>query len=111
MCDGDADAYLEFTGRNRWPSGIVKLGPRGAAMRVGDGILRVHSPRVQVVDTTGAGDAFDAGFIDGLLDGAVGEECMRRGCVCGSLSAGAIGALQGLSTRDELQKCYEESYG
>jgi sugar/nucleoside kinase (ribokinase family) len=111
MCDGDADAYLEFTGRNRWPSGIVKLGPRGAAMRVGSGILRVHSPRVQVVDTTGAGDAFDAGFIDGLLDGAVGEEFMRRGCVCGSLSAGAIGALQGLSTRDELQKCYEESYG
>jgi sugar/nucleoside kinase (ribokinase family) len=80
-------------------------------MRVGDGILRVHSPKVQVVDTTGAGDSFDAGFIDGLLDGAVGEECMRRGCVCGSLSAEEIGALQGLPTRDELQKCYEESYG
>jgi sugar/nucleoside kinase (ribokinase family) len=111
MFDGDAKAYLHFTGGNGWPSGIVKLGPRGAAMRVGDGILRIHSPKVQVVDTTGAGDAFDAGFIDGLLDGAVGEECMRRGCVCGSLSAGAIGALQGLPTREDLEKCYEESYG
>ena len=111
MCEGDADAYLEFTRRNGWPSGVVKLGPRGAAMRVGNDIVRVHSPRVQVLDTTGAGDAFDAGFIDGLLDGAAGEECMRRGCVCGSLSAGAIGALQGLPTRGDLQKCYEESYG
>ena len=111
MCDGDADAYLAFTRRNRWPSGIVKLGPRGAAMRIGDGVLSVYSPKVQVVDTTGAGDAFDAGFIDGLLDRAVDEECLRRGCVCGSLSAGAIGALRGLPTRDELQRCYEESYG
>jgi sugar/nucleoside kinase (ribokinase family) len=111
ICNGDAEAYLDFTRRNGWPSGVVKLGAKGAAMRIDDSILRVHPPRVQAVDTTGAGDAFDAGFIDGLLDGAEGEECMRRGCVCGSLSAAAIGALRGLSTRDELQKCYEESYG
>jgi sugar/nucleoside kinase (ribokinase family) len=111
LCNGDAEAYLDFTRKNAWPSGVVKLGAKGAAMRIDDSILRVHPPRVQAVDTTGAGDAFDAGFIDGLLDGAEGEECMRRGCVCGSLSAAAIGALRGLSTRDELQKCYEESYG
>jgi sugar/nucleoside kinase (ribokinase family) len=111
ICKGDADAYLQFTAENRWPSGVVKLGSRGAAMRVADGILHVRSPRVQVVDTTGAGDAFDAGFIDGLLDGAGGEECLRRGCVSGSLSAGAVGALRGLSNRHEMQKCYEESYG
>jgi sugar/nucleoside kinase (ribokinase family) len=111
LCDGDADTYLDFTGRNRWTSGIVKLGARGAAMRVGNGIRRVFPPKVRVVDTTGAGDAFDAGFIDGLLDRATEKECMRRGCVCGSLSAGAIGALRGLPTRDELQRCYEESYG
>jgi sugar/nucleoside kinase (ribokinase family) len=109
--EGDADAYLQFTAEKRWPSGVVKLGSRGAAMRVADGVLRVRSPRVKVVDTTGAGDAFDAGFIDGLLDGAGGEECLRRGCVCGSLSAGAVGALRGLSNRHELQKCHEESYG
>ena len=111
LCDGDADAYLDFARKYRWSSGIVKLGGRGAAMCAGNGILRVSPPKVRVVDTTGAGDAFNAGFIDGLLDGAADEECMGRGCVCGSLSAAAIGALQGLPTRDELQKCYEESYG
>jgi sugar/nucleoside kinase (ribokinase family) len=111
ICDGDAEDYLDFTRRNRWPSGIVKLGAQGAAMRIDDSILHVDSPKVQAVDTTGAGDAFDAGFIDGLLDGATSAECMRRGCVCGSLSVRVTGALRGLSTRDELQKCYEESYG
>jgi sugar/nucleoside kinase (ribokinase family) len=111
ICDGDAEAYLNFTCMNHWPNGIVKLGAQGAAMRIGDKIVRVGSPQVQAVDTTGAGDAFDAGFIDGLLDDAVGEECMRRGCVCGGLSTRAVGALQGLSTRDEMRKCYEVNYG
>ena len=111
ICDGDADAYLDFTRKNGWPSGVVKLGAQGAAMRIDDSILRVYSPRVEAIDTTGAGDAFDAGFIDGLLDGAAGVECMRRGCVCGSLSTRVIGALQGLSNREELQTCYEENYG
>jgi sugar/nucleoside kinase (ribokinase family) len=111
ICDGSAEAYLDFTCRNNWPSGIVKLGAQGAAMRIGDTIDRTGPLRVQAVDTTGAGDAFDAGFIDGLLDDAPGEVCMRRGCVCGGLSTRAVGALQGLSTRDELRQCYKESYG
>jgi sugar/nucleoside kinase (ribokinase family) len=111
ICDGAAEAYLDFTSRSHWPNGIVKLGAQGAAMRIGEKIVRADPPRVQAVDTTGAGDAFDAGFIDGLLDEVPGEECMRRGCVCGGLSTRAVGALQGLATRDELRKCYKESYG
>jgi sugar/nucleoside kinase (ribokinase family) len=111
IANGDADTYLDFTRRNRWPSGIVKMGPEGAVMRTDNGPLRVHSTRGPAVDTTGAGDAFNAGFIDGLLDGQTGEECMRRGCVCGGLSIRATGALRALPAREELMKCYEESYG
>jgi sugar/nucleoside kinase (ribokinase family) len=111
LCAGDALAYLEFTRRRQWPSGIVKLGAAGAMMRTNNGPLITHSPQVDVVDTTGAGDAFDAGFIDGLLDEEGGEECMRRGCICGGLSTRKAGALRGLPTRDELNRCYEESYG
>jgi sugar/nucleoside kinase (ribokinase family) len=111
LCAGDAFNYLEFTRREQWPSGIVKLGAAGAMMRSRNGPLVTRSPDVEVVDTTGAGDAFDAGFIDGLLDQQDGEECMRRGCICGALSARVAGALRGLPTRDELNLCYEESYG
>jgi sugar/nucleoside kinase (ribokinase family) len=111
LCTGDASAYLEFTRREHWPSGVVKLGAAGAMMRSDNGPLVSRSPKVEVVDTTGAGDAFDAGFIDGLLDKQDGEECIRRGCICGALSARVAGALRGLPTRNELNRCYEESYG
>jgi sugar/nucleoside kinase (ribokinase family) len=110
LCAGDALTYLEFTRERQWPSGIVKMGAAGAMMRSENGPLITHSPDVNVVDTTGAGDAFDAGFIDGLLDAEGGEECMRRGCICGGLSTRKAGALRGLPTRDELNRCYEVSY-
>jgi sugar/nucleoside kinase (ribokinase family) len=111
ICAGDALTYLEFTREKQWPSGIVKMGAAGAMMRTENGPLITDPPDVDVVDTTGAGDAFDAGFIDGLLDAEGGEECMRRGCVCGGLSTRKAGALRGLPTRDELNRCYKESYG
>jgi len=111
ICDGSANDYLEFTRANDWPSGVVKMGAGGAMMRCSNGALHVNSPNVRTVDTTGAGDAFNAGFIDGLLDGRSGEECLRRGCVCGSLSTCAVGALGALPSRGEFEECYEETYG
>lgn len=111
LCDGDARDYLEFTRIHGWPSGVVKMGARGALMRGPQGTIAVPALRVQAVDTTGAGDAFNAGFIDGLLDGEPGEEALRRGCVCGGLAACAAGALEGLPTRHELDRRYEEIHG
>jgi sugar/nucleoside kinase (ribokinase family) len=80
-------------------------------MRQAEHMWHVQSPLVEVVDTTGAGDAFDAGFIDGLLDEATGEECLRRGCICGCMSVRVSGALLGLPNRKELRDLYEQSYG
>ncbi|MGC2584240.1 MAG: PfkB family carbohydrate kinase, partial [Acidobacteriaceae bacterium] len=93
------------------PSGVVKMGSQGAVMRQPTGTLRVPACQVEAVDTTGAGDAFDAGFIDGLLDRENSEECLRRGCICGSLSTRAAGALSGLPGRHDFARCYEETYG
>jgi sugar/nucleoside kinase (ribokinase family) len=111
LCDGDAHDYLSFTRINGWPTGVVKMGARGAMMRGQAGTIMVPALHVDTVDTTGAGDAFNAGFIDGLLDEEPGEESLRRGCVCGGLSTRAVGALRGLPTRNELDRCYEEIYG
>jgi len=111
ICGGSAEDYLAFSATHGWPSGVVKKGARGAIMRGVTGSIAVPAPAVDVMDTTGAGDAFDAGFIDGLLDQEAGEECLRRACVCGGLSTRTAGALQGLPQRSELNQCYQEIYG
>ncbi len=83
---------------------VIKLGAQGAAIRTGGKMLRVPSPQVAVVDTTGAGDTFNAGLIDALLSGADAEEMLRRAAVCGALSTRTAGALNGLPTRRELKE-------
>lgn len=107
---GDTSAYLSFARENRLPHAVVKLGSRGAVMQVDDRIYEARSPAVDVVDTTGAGDAFDAGFIDALLDHADPEHSLRRACVCGALSTRKAGALDALPRREELREMYELTY-
>jgi sugar/nucleoside kinase (ribokinase family) len=58
------------------------------------------------VDTTGAGDAFDAGLIDALLSGADAQQMLARAAACGALSTRAAGALRGLATRQELEETH-----
>jgi sugar/nucleoside kinase (ribokinase family) len=56
---------------------------------------------VDVVDTTGAGDSFDAGFLYGYLHGWPLERALRLACACGSLSTRAPGGTAGQPTLDE----------
>jgi len=88
---------------------VVKLGADGAAIRTGGRMLQVPSPDIKVVDTTGAGDAFDAGLIDAVLAGADAEEMLRRAAACGALSTRAAGSLNGLPTRQELEDIHGQS--
>jgi ribokinase len=111
LAGGDAYDYLRFTQTRHWPSGVVKMGAQGALMRDRTGTVSVPACSVETIDTTGAGDAFDAGFIDGLLEDETSGECLRRGCICGSLSTRAAGALNGIPDRADFARCYEETYG
>jgi ribokinase len=88
---------------------IIKLGPRGAVTSQHDCLYTMVPPVVQVVDTTGAGDAFDAGFIDAWLSGVDIEEQLRRACICGSLSTRARGALSALPFREEMLDAVQEN--
>ncbi len=51
---------------------------------------------IDVVDTTGCGDAFTSGFISGLLDGISEEDAADRGLACGSLVATGLGSDAGI---------------
>jgi ribokinase len=82
---------------------VLKLGRRGAAAFRDGHLLLMTAPNVEVVDTTGAGDAFDAGFLDAWLTGLDIEEQLRAACVCGSLSTRARGALAALPSREEMK--------
>jgi sugar/nucleoside kinase (ribokinase family) len=76
---------------------ILKMGDQGASInRRGETELRVPAYRVDVVDTTGCGDAFDAGL---MLTAAMGwdlERAARFGAACGSLVATGLGSDAGI---------------
>ena len=57
---------------------------------------------VDVVDTTGAGDTFDAGFLSGWVEGLDLQACLARGVAAGSLSTRGLGGTATQPTRDEL---------
>jgi sugar/nucleoside kinase (ribokinase family) len=103
--------FFAFARKLRMRSAILKLGARGAMSDVDGVTVAVSPPKVVAIDSTGSGDAFDAGFIDALLEGANEEERLRRACICGALSTRVPGALGGLPNREELWSIYEKTYG
>lgn len=81
---------------------VVKRGPLGAiVLAAGAAPPRAPAPRVTVVDTTGAGDAFNGGFLAALVRGALVADCLRAGVVLGSLSTRAAGGLDALPPKEE----------
>jgi sugar/nucleoside kinase (ribokinase family) len=81
----------------------MKLGA-GGGLVVGRGATsRVDAPPVDVVDAIGAGDAFDAGFLAGWLDGRSPEDCLRLAVACGTLSVRASGGTDGQPYRTEAE--------
>jgi ribokinase len=96
----DIEAALERLAR-RTPLVAAKLGAQGAIGRAGDETARAPSLPLDVVDTTGAGDSFDAGFVYGYLAGWDLVRTLRLGCVCGSLSTRAAGGTAAQATLEE----------
>jgi sugar/nucleoside kinase (ribokinase family) len=99
----DASQALGFIAA-RVPLVAVKLGSRGAVAQRGDQVVHAESLPVTVVDTTGAGDTFDAGFIYGYLSGWDLERTLRLACVCGSLSTQGVGGTSSQPTFSEALK-------
>jgi sugar/nucleoside kinase (ribokinase family) len=82
----------------------VKLGVAGALACQADSLTRASSVPMKVVDTVGAGDSFDAGFLYGYLNRWPIEKSLQLACVCGALSTQRAGGTQGQPTLDEAMK-------
>jgi sugar/nucleoside kinase (ribokinase family) len=82
----------------------VKCGTDGAIAVARDGTLtRVPSLAVDIVDTTGAGDSFDAGFVAGFLAGRPVLDCLALGVAAGSLSTLGIGGTASQPTLPDAE--------
>jgi len=80
----------------------LKLGGKGAALLWGGRHYLADPYPVETVDTTGAGDCFDAGFIFARLRGYKPERCLRIANICGALSTRALGGIAAFPTPTEL---------
>ena len=81
----------------------VKLGKRGCYVTDGKESHLIEAFKVDALDTTGAGDAFDAGFIYGLVNGKDLYECGRLGNFVASRCVLAMGARTGLPRLADLK--------
>jgi ribokinase len=81
----------------------VKLGSRGCYVTDGKESHLVESFKVEVVDTTGAGDAFNAGFLFGLFSGKSLDDCGRIGNFVASRCIMKMGARTSLPKLDDLK--------
>ena len=83
---------------------IVKLGAQGSRWLSRTVDVHVPAPQTRVVDTTGAGDAFNGGVITARLRGQGPAEALRLGNRVGALSTRAAGGLDGLPLASDLPR-------
>lgn len=83
---------------------VLKRGKEGA-MAYGDD-LRVTVPALPVtpIDTTGAGDSFDAGFLFRYIQDAPLTDCLKYGAICGALSTTKAGGATSAPTHEEVKQ-------
>ena len=82
----------------------IKLGAQGA-LAISDGLeVQSASIPIDVVDTVGAGDSFDAGFIYGYLNGWPLEKSLKMATVCGALSTRQAGGTTAQASMDEVRQ-------
>ena len=88
---------------------VIKRGKEGALIRTKEQQFEIPAyAHANLVDTTGAGDSFAAGFLYGLKNGMPLEECARFGCAVASCTVETLGANTAIRSVELPMKRYEE---
>lgn len=91
----------------RWIA--VKMGKRGAMVADQSESFMIPIVDGPVVDNVGAGDAFDAGFLCGILEGCGMRECGEMGSIMGGAAVSANGDVEGLPNREQFDRIRQKA--
>lgn len=80
------------------PLTVIKCGSKGARAHMGSKMTTAKTWPVDVVDATGAGDAFNGGFIYEWLRNSPLEQCLQTGNACGGAAVQGLGGTGGLKS-------------
>jgi ribokinase len=89
---------------------VVTMGEKGALIIDERGPVPVPAVAVNVVDTTGAGDAFNAGLAVALAEGRTLEHAVKFANCSGALACTALGVIPGLPSRAAVDEVYRKTY-
>ena len=87
---------------------VVTLGRTGALILTDELDIMVPAITVDVVDTTGAGDAFNSGFAVALAEGRDIIDAVRFGVICGGLACTKLGVIPGLPQRADADALFRQ---
>jgi len=88
---------------------VVKMGERGSYIKTTDNMLTLPAYKVKVVDTTGAGDTFVAGFLAGYQKGWDLAGCAKLASACGALCVTGLGATAGIENLEDTLAFMEQT--
>jgi ribokinase len=110
----EANELLEISGREDWEpiaralqalgpeTVIITLGEQGAIGLIGDRLISATAPKVDAIDSTGAGDAFCGAFAARLAEGTDPVNALQAAVAAGSLSVTVEGAQRSMPRRAEI---------
>ncbi len=93
-----AEEYWQHHSKNT----ILKLGSKGSRWISPEFRIDAAPIKVAALDTTGAGDAFNGGFLAGLIGKKTPLQCLELGNLVGGLSTRAAGGIDSLPNQEEL---------
>lgn len=82
---------------------LITMGENGSIYSKGESLIRQNSIKVEVVDTTAAGDTFTGYFVSGVISGKPIETVMHEAAVAAAIAVSREGAAPSIPSRDEVE--------
>lgn len=90
---------------------IVTMGDAGALLLTESGTEQIAGLQVDVVDSTGAGDAFNSGLAVAIASGKSLADAVRYANCAGAIACTRLGVIPSMGTREQVDQLYKETFG